>query len=194
MAFTSSPEINAALGNAASAFSQAQDKAYLTSPPPVRVIPRNLYTVGAGGAITETPANSIATHFGITGNYMFFPHCIDQPRLLSGTRRHEFEDPPLLAKSRKGNCLKALRALDPVKFAEALVNLPGGSLNLARSFQTRVTLVSSVAATHSVVDEAQTRASNTLSFTADTILGVNSDNSGALIGPAWNPSTNSQLL
>jgi hypothetical protein len=193
VAFTSTPEINDALTDPASPFSQAQNKAYLTSPPPVRVIPRSLYAVGPGGAITETSPGAIAAHFGLTSGGTTSAHCIDQPRLLSGTNRHEFADPPPAAKSHKGNCLKALRALEPVKFAEALVNLPGGSLNFANLVQARVNIVVGVAATHNVVDEAQTQASGALAFTADTILDVNDDNTGAPIGPVWNPTTNSEL-
>ncbi len=192
--FTSTPEINDALTDPASTFSQAQDKAYLTSPAPVRVIPHSLYTAGAGGQITQTPANSIPNHFGITGNYFFFPHCIDQTRLLAGTRRHEFEDPLPNARSHKGNCLRALRALEPVKFAEALVGVPGVTLNFRALFSARVHLVAGVAATHDIVDERQTRSDNAVRFVAGaTILGVNVDNSGAPIGPAWNPLTNSPL-
>jgi hypothetical protein len=190
--FTSTPRINKALSDATSTFSQAQDKARLIAPAPIRIIPRNLYTVGAGGAITQTPPDSIATHFGITGTFMFTPHMIDQPRLLSGTRRHEFEDPGQI--SHKGNCLKALRALEPVQFAEALVRVPGASLNFNTLFQARLTMVSNVAPTHNVVDEAQTKTDHQVRFIAgQQILDVNADNSGNLIGPVWNPTTDQML-
>jgi hypothetical protein len=193
-AFTSTPEINANLTNPSSPFSLAQDKAYLTSPLPVRIIPRSLYTIGAGGVITETSPGVIAAHFGLTSGGTVSGHCISQPLLLAGTNRHEFADPPPAAKSHKGNCLKARRALDPVRFAEALVNVPGGSLNFGNLMQARVNLVASVAPTHDVVDEASTQASGSLVFTTGaTILDVNDDNSGALIGPVWNPATNSEL-
>ena len=193
--FTSTPRINTLLSNAASAFSLAQDKAYLMSPAPVRVIPSNLYTKGAGGAITETPPGAVGAHFSITGQYMMSPHMIDQPTLLAGTRRHESEDPPPAAKSHKGNCLRARRALDPVKFAEALVKLPGGAaLNFGQLFQNRIALVISAAATHDIVDEAQTEANNALRFVAgQTIIGVNSNSSGNLVAPVWNPTANQML-
>jgi hypothetical protein len=195
VSFTSEPKINTLLSDAASAFSLAQDKAYLTSPTPVRVIPSHLYTKGAGGAITETSPGAVGAHFGITGSYMMSAHCIDQPTLLAGTRRHESEDPPPPAKSHKGNCLKALRALEPVKFAEALVKLPGGAaLNFGQLFQDRLNLVAGVAATHDIVDEAQTRTDHAIRLIAgQAILGVNLNSSGALVGPAWNPTTNSEL-
>ena len=83
--------------------------------------------------------------------------------------------------------------------------MPGVALNLAGLFQARINLVAGigannrvdpngVAATHNIIDEAQTRTDNALRFvSAATIFDVNADNSGALIGPAWNPSTNAQL-
>ncbi|MEM9224039.1 MAG: hypothetical protein AAGB11_16785 [Pseudomonadota bacterium] len=192
--FTSTPKINANLTNTGSAFSQAQDKAYLTSPGPVRVIPRNLYSVGAGGTITETPAGSVGAHFNISGSYTMSPHCIDQPTLLSGTRRHEFEDPAPDEKSHKGNCLKALRALEPVKYAEALVQVPSAQLNFSQLFRDRITAVANVAATHDIVDEAQTAANHSVTLVSgQSIIDVNADSSGNLIGPVWNPTTNAQL-
>lgn len=190
--FVSTPKINTLLKNAASAFSLAQNAAYLVSPAPVRVIPSNLYTVGAGGAITETSPGAIATHFGLTGGGSTSAHCIDQASLLAGTRRHEHADAGGL--SHKGNCLKALRALDPVAFAEALVKVPGASLNFATAFSNRVTLVANAGPTHDIIDEAQTQADHVLRFVAgQEILGVNMDNTGALIGPVWNPTTNRML-
>lgn len=196
VSFTSTPRINTLLSNAASAFSQAQDKAYLTSPLPVRVIPRHLYTVGAGGAITETSPGAVGAHFGIAPGvaYRMSPHCIDQPRLLAGTRRHESEDPAPDEKSHKGNCLKARRALEPVKFAETLVKIPGATLNFGPLFQARINAVNSVRANHDIVDEARTLTDRIPRFIAgQQILGVNMDATGTLIGPVWNPTTNSQL-
>jgi hypothetical protein len=192
--FTSTPRINKLLSDPTSTFSQAQDKARLTAPAPLRVIPRNLYTVGAGGAITETPPGSIATHFSIQSQFNFTPHMIDQPRLLAGTRRHEFEDPLPGQKSHKGNCLKALRALEPVQFAEALVKVPNAQLNFSQLFHARLNMVANVAATHDIVDEAQTRTDHQVRFTTgQAILGVNVDSNGNLIAPVWNPTTNQML-
>jgi len=194
--FRSTPKINSLLSNATSAFSIAQDKAYLTSPAPVRVIPRNLYTVGAGGTISETTPGAVGSYFNIAPGvrYMMSPHCIDQTKLLSGTRRHEFEDPAPGERSHKGNCLKALRALDPIKFAEGLVRLPGTALDFRSQIQARISAVMSVAATHDIVDEAQTQTDHIVRFVAgQQILGVNLDNAGNLIGPVWNPTTNTQL-
>jgi hypothetical protein len=196
VSFTSSPRINTLVSNTSSPFAAAQDKAYLTSPLPVRVIPRNLYTIGTSGAITEVTPGAVGSHFGIAAgvSYMMSPHCIDPTRLLAGTRRHEFEDPAPAEQSHKGNCVKALRALDPVKFAEGQVAAPGGTLNFTNQFQARIKAVNSVSATHDVVDEAQTQTDQMPRFIAGKqILGVNSDNTGNLIGPAWNPMTNSQL-
>lgn len=191
--FTSTPKINSLLNNASSAFSLAQDKAYLTDPTPVRVIPRNLYDVGPQGAVQEKTPGAIANHFGIGAGQTFTisNHCIDQARLLAGTKRHESEDTD---KSHKTNCLRALRALEPVVFAEALVKLPGETLNFRTTFQARVNLVVGVSSTHDVVDEAATRTAHAVQFVSgQQIEHVNADASGTLIGPVWNPTTNSQL-
>ena len=194
VAFTSTPRINSLLTNAASAFSRAQDKAYLTQPPPVRVVPGNLYTVGAQGLvnITNITAFSQAMNIGPGVQFRISGHCIDQPRLLAGTRRHEFQD---ATASHKANCLKARRALDPVRFAEGLVRVPGGAaLNFRQLFQARINAIMSAAPTHDVDDETATQAAHAVRFIAGrSILGVNSDNNGTLIGPVWNPATNSQL-
>jgi hypothetical protein len=190
--FVSTPKINKLLKDASSTFSLAQNAAYLTSPAPVRVIPTNLYTVGAGGAITETSPGAIATFFNLPNGGQTTGHCIDQPRLLAGTRRHESADPGGL--SHKGNCLKALRALEPVVFIEALVKVPGATINFATAFTNRVTQVANAGPTHDIIDETQTAADGVLRFVAgQEILGVNMDNSGALIGPVWNPTTNRML-
>jgi hypothetical protein len=193
--FTSTPEINAALNDSTSAFSLAQGVAYLTSPRPVRVIPSKLYTVspGGGGAFTENTPGAIAKNFGITGDWKSDSgQCIDQPALLAGTRRHESEAPD--GKSHKGNCLKALRALDPVKFAEALVKLPAGTLNFQHKIHNRAQLVVTAAKTHDIVDENQTRDSNVLVFVPGaTIFPVNADDNGAIIGSIWNPTTSTVL-
>jgi hypothetical protein len=196
--FTSSPTINSLLTDPTSAFSQAQDKAYVVSPPPVRAIPRNLYTVGAGGAITISNNDAFAAWMlgrplrpGESWNARTSGHCIDQARLLAGTRRHEYRDPD---KSHKQNCLKARRALDPVRFSEALVQLPGASINLRNTFQARVQAVASAGPTHDVVDEDETRKANALRFKAgQTILGVNFDDTGTLIGPVWNPTRQAEM-
>lgn len=192
--FTSTPQINASLSDATSAFSMAQDRAYLTSPLPVRVIPRHLYTVGTGGVVNEITAGSIATHFGLTTGASISAHCISQPTLLAGTRRHESEDPAPGEKSHKGNCLKALRALEPVKFAEALVQVPGSPVNFGQRMQARVNLVAGVAGIHTIVDETQTAATHSISLVSgQTIIDVNADSNGNLVGPVWNPTTNSEL-
>lgn len=183
--FTSSPKINKSLKDATSAFSLAQNKAYLVSPAPVREIPSNLYTVGARGAISETSPGAIADHFNITSGISFTAHCIDQPRLLEFTRRHEYADAGGF--SHKGNCLKALRALEPVVFIEALVRVPGASLNLTTAFSNRVTLVSNAGPTHKIIDEAKTEAEHDLKFVdGKEILGVNVDGKGVMVGPVWN--------
>ena len=190
--FVSTPKINTLLKDATSAFSLAQNTAYLTSPAPVRAIPSNLYTVGAGGAITETTPGAIANHFGLTNGGQVTAHCIDQVRLLAGTRRHESTDTGGL--SHKGNCLKAFRALEPVAFIEAMVKVPGGTVDFTTAFRNRVTQVANAGPTHDIIDEAQTRADGVLRFVAgQEILGVNMDNSNALIGPVWNPTTKRML-
>lgn len=195
LTFTSTPRINTHLSNTTSAFSQAQDKAYLVRPTPVRVIPRNLYTVGAGGVITLTNLTAFSAHFDIRPGvqYEASPHCIDQPRLLAGTRRHESEATD--GRSHKGNCLKALRALEPVKFAEALVQLPGAQVDFQNLIQGRVDLVrgEEVWNTHQVIDEARTRTDQQVRYTGQTILDCNAADAGQLIGPVWNPVTNSRL-
>jgi hypothetical protein len=118
-------------------------------------------------------------------------HCIDQTRLLAGTQRHEYKDPD---KSHKQNCLKARRALDPIKFAEALVQLPGKTINFLNLVNARATAVINAAPTHDVVDETETRKAGALKFkSGEKILGVNSDNTGTVIGPVWNPTANAEL-
>lgn len=191
--FTSTPRINADLISASSTFSQAQDRAYLIRPPPVRVIPRNLYTVGAGGRITLTneAAFAQAMNIGPGVAYQTSDHCIDQARLLAGTRRHEYQHADA---SHKANCLKARRALDPVKYAEALVRPPGASLNFTQLFNARVQAVAGVSDTHDVVDEARTRSEHAVQFVPNRqILAVNVDDQGGAIGPVWNPTQNREL-
>jgi hypothetical protein len=196
--FTSIPSINSLITNAASAFSAAQDKAYLTSPAPVRVIPSHLYTVGAGGKITIKDNDAFAAWIlgrplkpGEGWSAKTSGHCIDQPRLLSGTQRHEYKDPD---KSHKQNCLKARRALDPIKFGEALVQLPGKTINFLNLVNARVTAVINAAPIHDVIDETETQKAGALKFKAgEKILGVNSDGTGAVIGSVWNPTTNREL-
>jgi hypothetical protein len=87
-----------------------------------------------------------------------------------------------------------LRALDPIKFAEALVKLPSDTLDFRQQVQDRIDLVLSAADTHDIIDQAQTAIDHALAFVAgQTILDVNVDNSGNTIGPVWNPTTNSEL-
>jgi hypothetical protein len=191
--FTSTPEINDQLNDASSAFSAAQGAAYLTSPAPTRLIPRSLYTIGPRNKLVESPPGSIAANFGITTSFEFVGVCISQSELLAGTRRHESEDPLPAAKSHKGNCLKTLRALDPIKFAEALAAPPGAHVDFGGLFQSRVNVVVGVASTHDVVDEAKTLANQAVAFTSNKILDVNADSSGAIIGSIWNPKANREL-
>jgi hypothetical protein len=189
--FTSTPKVNSLISNTSSTFANAQDKAYLVAPAPVRVIPRNLYTVGAGGTITEVTPGAIATHFGLTGGGSVSAHCISPAALLTSTRAHEFEAAVF---SHKANCLKARRALDPVKFIEAMVKAPGATVNFNTLFSNRVTLVVNAAATHDIIDEAQTQTDHALRFIAgQEIHDVNEDATGNLIGPVWNPTTNREL-
>lgn len=191
--FTSTPKINTHLTNAASTFAQAQDKAYLLSPPPLRVIPRQYYSVGAQGAITITNMAGFQAWEGTQGatSYRFSAHCIALTSLQTGTRRHEHTHPD---KSHKANCLKALRALDPVRYAEALVKIPGQTLNFHSLVQDRVRLVVAAAPTHDVVDESRSRASNSLEFIpGQHIPDCNADPNGALIAPVWNPTANAEL-
>jgi hypothetical protein len=191
--FVSSPKINEALTNTASAFAQAQDKAYLVSPSPVRVIPSHLYTVGAHGAINITDAVAFSNWAGLAPGQQatFSGHCISITDLQTGTRRHEHTE---ANRSHKANCLKARRALDPIRFAEALVKLPGQTLNFQNTIQSRIRQVISVGATHDVVDEARSLADQTVAFIANqTIPAVNGDATGSIIGPVWNPTTNREL-
>jgi len=196
--FTSSPFINSLLTNAASTFSVAQDKAYLTTPAPVRVIPSHLYTAGPSGKITIKDNDAFAAWMlgrplkpGESWSGKMSGHCIDQSRLLAGTQRHEYKDPD---KSHKQNCLKARRALDPIKFAEALVQLPGKTINFLNLVNSRATAIINAAPTHDVVDETETRKAGALKFKAgEQILGVNLDSTGTVIGPAWNPTANAEL-
>jgi hypothetical protein len=197
--FSSTPGINAALTNATSPFSLAQDKAYLieinrNTLNPAKVIPRNLYSVGQGGAITITNKSAFDAAMNLQPGDTFknTGHCITQPALLAGTRRHEAGDPD---RSHKANCLKALRALDPGLFAEALVRLPGATLDFQQTIDTRVKIVNDTAAsTHSVVDEAQSKSSQILVFVAGkSIPDVNMDANDQLIGPAWDPTVNAEL-
>lgn len=191
--FTSTPRINPALSNSADTFSQAQGKAYLWEPAPVRVIPTNLYTVvGPEGAIRITNESAFRAWAGAAPQYRFSSECISAAALLAGTRRHEFNHPA--GRSHKENCLKARRALDPAKFAEQLVKVPGGQLNFQQKFGERRQRVIDAAATHNIVDEPQTRNNHELRFVSgQTIPDVNADANGSRIAPAWNPSTNNYL-
>ncbi len=196
--FTSTPFINSLVSDPASAFSLAQDKAYLTSPKPVRVIPPAQYTVGSGGKITIKDNDKFAEWIlgrplkpGESWSAQTSGHCIDQAKLLSGTRRHEYKDAD---KSHKQNCLKARRALDPIKFGESLVQLPGATIKFTDTLQARANAIINAAPTHDVVDESATRAANALKFKAGLkILGVNLDDTGNVIGPVWNPTRQAEL-
>lgn len=184
-AFVSSPRINKQLKDATSAFSKAQNAAYMIDPAPARLVPRNLYTVGAGGDITETSPGAIATHFGLSDAPDTTGHCIDQTRLLAFTRRHESTAAD--GRSHKENCLKALRALEPVVFIEAMVQVPGASVDFTTPFRERVHEVADARETHEVVDEAKTQEDGVLRFTGKQILEVDVDDTGALAGPVWDP-------
>ena len=199
--FTSGPGINTQVTNPGSAFAQAQDKAYLEFPTPVRVIPHDYYTVGPEGVITITNTNleefSQWANIATDQDYGTSNHCIDLPRLQTGTRRHESGDP---ARSHRANCIMAMRALDPIRYIEELVKLPGHQLHFGTLYAARVTLVVSVEdqtnhdLPHKVLDEAQTRSRNELVFSStDRIPDVNDDANGTLIGPVWNPIMNRQL-
>lgn len=198
--FSSTPGINSDLTNATSKFSLAQDKAYLIEVNgnrlnPAKVIPRNLYDVGKQGAITikDTKAFSAALNIQPGETFNNTAHCITQAALLVGTRRHESGDPD---RSHKANCLKALRALNPGVFAEALVRLPGEKLDFQQTIDTRVTIVNDTASsTHQVVDEAKSKSSQSLVFVAGkSIPDVNMDAKDQLIGPAWDPGVNKELV
>ncbi len=191
--FTSIPRINQALTNAGSTFAQAQGKAYLWQPTPIRVIPSNFYTViGPEGAIRIVDENAFQTWAGPAPTYSFSNECISTAALLAGTRRHEHNHPT--GKSHKENCLKARRALEPVTFAEQLVKVPEEQLNFSQTFQSRVQMVIDAAPTHNIVDEAQTRANNSLQYVSgQTIPDVNADANGSRIAAAWNPSINNYL-
>ncbi|MFN7923846.1 MAG: hypothetical protein U0Q16_27335 [Bryobacteraceae bacterium] len=196
LTLTSSPFVNADVTNASSTFSQAQDKARMASPANVRnqVIPRQFYSVGAAGAITITDEPGLRTHFNLpTQAFSFTAHCISPADLLTGVQNHEYNHPN--DKSHKGNCLKALRALEPVTFIEQTLVLPGVTgVDIQQRFRDRIQTVINAAGTHNIVDESQTQTDHVLRFVAnDQIPAVNADSSGALIGPVWNPTTNTQL-
>jgi hypothetical protein len=194
LTFTSSPAINSLLTNASSAFSLAQGEAYLLSPVrPTKLIPSGFYSVGTGGAITITDMPGFLAHFSITGAFRFTARCVPQPELLAGTRRHEFDHPK--QKSHKGNCLKALRALEPRVFIEVQVGLPGGStVNHTTLFNDRSKAVVDVGPIHTIVDEAATKAAGAVKLvTGDSIPMINADANGAILGSIWNPTTNAEL-
>jgi hypothetical protein len=190
--FSSTPGINSDLANATSKFSLAQNGTKLN---PVKVIPRNLYDVGKQGAITIKDKKAFDVAFNLQAGDTFknTGHCITQTALLAGTRRHESGDPD---RSHKANCLKALRALDPGVFAEALVQLPDENLDFKKTIDGRVTIVVDTAsATHQVVDEAKSKSSQNLVFVAGkNIPDVNMDANDQPIGPAWDPAANAQLV
>jgi hypothetical protein len=191
--FTSTPRINQALSNTGSAFAQAQGKAYLQQPTPVRVIPSHLYTVvGPEGRIQINNQTAFQSWAGQAAQYRWSNECIGAADLLTGTRRHEHNHPN--GRSHKENCLKAYRALEPVVFAEQLVKLPGATLDFRQTYQSRIQLVINVGTTHDIVDEAQTRQNNSLQYVAgQSIPDVNADANGTRIAPVWNPSANNYL-
>lgn len=189
--FVSTPRINTDLTNASSNFSRAQDKAYLTSPAPIRVIPRNLYNIGLQGALQIPDENAFRQWVGQNVATTFTGHCITQADLLTGTRRHEHQDPQ---RSHRANCLKALRALEPAKFAEALVRVPGASLDFGTEVQARITAILSVGREHYVVDEDATRSANAIrQVGGEHIPDCNADANGTTIAPVWNPTAHRQL-
>jgi hypothetical protein len=200
--FVSTPRINTQLTDANSKFSQTQDKAYLTMVNnkvlnPAKVIPRNLYDIVPSGAgesgtnikIPDKAAMLTALGFPADASLKFTGHCATQAAILSSTRQHEFGD---AERSHKANCLKALRALDPWGVAEALVLLPGQSLNdLSTLIMKRIKLVLKAANSddppqgidHKVIDEAATRKAQDLVFAAGEQVPD-------IIGPVWDPTVN----
>ena len=191
--FTSSPFINSLLTDAASVFSLAQGKAYLTIPAGVNVsIPKKFYTKDSSGDITLTDKAGFLAHFSITGPFEFTAEAVSQAELLAGTRRHEFNHPS--EKSHKGNALKALRALEPKVFIEAQVGFPAAPVNLTALFNTRVDAVSAAGPVHKIVDESATETAGALKFvTGEEIPDINADASGSLTGTVWNPAANREL-
>ena len=155
------------------------------------MIPRTLYNVGPQGALQITDENAFRQWVGQNVATRFTNHCITHADLLVGTRRHEHEE---TQRSHRANCLKALRALEPVKFAEVLVRVPGATLDFGREIQSRVSSIVGVAREHFVVDEDATRSSNSIQRVAgQQIPDCNADTSGTMIGPVWNPATNRML-
>ena len=193
LTFTSSPFINSLLTDAASAFSLAQGKAYLTIPAGVNVsIPKKFYSKDASGDITLTDKAGFLAHFSITGPFEFTAEAVSQAELLAGTRRHEFNHPG--EKSHKGNALKALRALEPKVFIEAQVGFPVAPVNLTALFNTRVDAVNAAGPVHTIVDESATETAGALKFVAgEEIPAINADVSGSLTGTVWNPTANREL-
>ena len=189
--FTSSPFINANLTNAASAFSLAQGSAHLTTPR-VATIPAKFCGPGTNGGITVTDQPGLIAHFSLTGAFTFLDG-ITHAQLLAGTKRHEYDHPKEM--SHKGNCLKALRALEPRTFIEPHVGLPGGApVNLTNLFKARTDAVFSVAPTHNIVDESDTKTAGAIRFTKGASIPViNADTGGTVIGTVWNPATNQPL-
>jgi hypothetical protein len=82
-----------------------------------------------------------------------------------------------------------------IPLAEALVRLPGQTLDFQQTIDARVSIVNDTAAsTHSVVDEAKSKSSQSLVFVAGkSIPAVNMDAKDQLIGPAWDPAVNAEL-
>jgi hypothetical protein len=208
LGFSSEPQINALLTNPASGFSKAQDKAYLIAVnninlPTPKIIPRSLYDItppnksNTGGAIVFKDATLGAAQSALglkpTDSISFGSgHCMPQTDLLDQTRKHEFAGPS--DRSHRGNCQKALRALDPGVFAEALVQTPGPKLDFSALITARAALVASANdspnAGHNVVDEPGSLKAQDLVFTRETIPGVNQDDQGQKIGNVWDPVKN----
>ncbi len=196
LAFVSDPRINADVLNLTSPFQSAQGRVYVESPSAVRgqVVPPSLYTVAASGAVHVPDRARLAAYLGVANLALLSvtDECISPADLLANVRTHEYTGPI----SHKENCLRALRALEPAVFTEALVDPPGGgTLNFRALLNNRIREVAgarlSEEEAHKEVDESATRSAGALRWTSSEIPDV--DLVGGVHRTVWNPAANRRL-
>ncbi len=110
--------------------------------------------------------------------------------ILTGTRSHEYVH---AQHSHRANFTAMLRALDPQRKVEQLVNSPSSTVN----FTTKITewVAEIMKPNHELVDEAASRTAEAFTAIAgQDMAGVNTDpGSGAFLGSVWNISADRQM-
>lgn len=195
--FSSKGSINAHLLNSGSNFSKAQDKGvYLTKPPPIRIVDPNLYDLNDDleAQIKADKDDEFHKKYGIRTDEDYFLEIrrILHADLLTFTRRHEYAGDGNSNHSHRSNFQKAVRALDPKRYAESLVSKPKSTDDLAQMIKKRadITVSDEVLKDHYVIDEAATKKDETVRYVSgEEIFDLNKDDKGKFAGNVWDPST-----